>query len=128
MYISHDIVFDETVFLFSSLHSNAGARLCDEINLIPLSLQPLNFHYHEGLELREPIDVNPANPVDVYFLQNLDHDFPSDDESGLFPASCGSSSVRSGAGAPSNLTSGSPADSDTLSRVREAQESAAGPA
>jgi histone deacetylase 1/2 len=61
MYISRDVVFDETVFPFSSLHANAGARLRDEINLLPLSLQPLNFHYHEGLELREPIDVNPTN-------------------------------------------------------------------
>jgi histone deacetylase 1/2 len=61
VYISHDIVFDETVFPFSSLHSNASARLHDEINLLPLSLQPLNLHYHEGLELREPVDVNPTN-------------------------------------------------------------------
>jgi histone deacetylase 1/2 len=33
LYIFRDIVFDETVFLFASLHSNAGARLRAEINL-----------------------------------------------------------------------------------------------
>jgi hypothetical protein len=88
LYISRDIVFDETVFPFAALHSNAGARLRDEINLLPVSLQPLNLHYHEGLELREPVDVNPANaanPVAESFLQNSDHIFASDDESGFFP-------------------------------------------
>jgi hypothetical protein len=64
------------------LHSNFGARLHDEINLLPLSLQPLNLHYHEGLELREPADVNPANSAAESFLQNSDHNFQSDDESG----------------------------------------------
>jgi hypothetical protein len=64
IHISHDIVFDEIVFPFASLHSNVGARLCQEIELLPLSLQPLNLHYHEGHELQRPIDVNPANATD----------------------------------------------------------------
>jgi hypothetical protein len=48
LYISHDIVFDEMVFLFASLHSNAGARLRAKINLLPLSLQPFTLHNHGG--------------------------------------------------------------------------------
>jgi hypothetical protein len=40
LYISRDIIFDETVFPFALLHSIAGAQLREEINLLPLSLQP----------------------------------------------------------------------------------------
>jgi hypothetical protein len=82
LYIARDIVFDETVFPFAALHSNAGARLRDEINLLPVSLQPLNLHYHEGLELRQLVDISPANaanPVAESFLRNSDHNFASDD-------------------------------------------------
>jgi hypothetical protein len=110
LYIPRDIVFDETVFPFSSLHSNAGARLRDEINMLPLYLQPLNFHYHEGHELREPVDINPpnaANPPAESFLQNLDQDFASDDESSSFSTLCG----RTGADSPGTaFTSGFPAN------------------
>lgn len=35
IYISRDVVFDETVFPFSKLHSNAGALLRAEIALLP---------------------------------------------------------------------------------------------
>jgi hypothetical protein len=35
VYISRDIVFDETIFLFSTLHPNIGARLRKEIDLLP---------------------------------------------------------------------------------------------
>ena len=38
VYILRDVVFDETVFPFSSLHPNAGARLRTEIVLLPPSL------------------------------------------------------------------------------------------
>jgi hypothetical protein len=41
IYIPWDIVFDETVFPFASLHSNAGDRLRAEIDLLPRSLQPI---------------------------------------------------------------------------------------
>jgi hypothetical protein len=64
IYISRDIVFDEIVFPFASLHSNAGARLCQEIELLPLSLQPLHLHHNEGHELQGLVDVNPANAAD----------------------------------------------------------------
>jgi histone deacetylase 1/2 len=68
LYISRDIVFDETVFLFASLHSNAGARLRSEINLLPLSLQPFTLHTHEGHELGGPVDANPTDAVAESFL------------------------------------------------------------
>jgi hypothetical protein len=51
LYISRDIVFDETIFPFASLHSNIGARLRAEINLLPLNLQPFVLHGHEGRDL-----------------------------------------------------------------------------
>jgi hypothetical protein len=38
VYISRDVVFDESVFPFSKLHSNAGTRLRSEISLLPSSL------------------------------------------------------------------------------------------
>jgi hypothetical protein len=38
VYISRDVVFDETVFPFSELHPNVGARLRQEILLLPNDL------------------------------------------------------------------------------------------
>jgi hypothetical protein len=35
VYISRDVVFDETVYPFSKLHPNAGAHLRDETSLLP---------------------------------------------------------------------------------------------
>lgn len=40
VYISRDIVFEETVFPFSKLHANAGAQLCAEIILLHPTLIP----------------------------------------------------------------------------------------
>jgi hypothetical protein len=83
IYISHEIVFDETVFPFASLHSNAGARLRQEIDLLPLSLQLLNLHHIEGHELQGPVDVDPANAADSdaeSFLKDTDQHFMSDDD------------------------------------------------
>lgn len=39
VYISHDVVFDETIFPFSNLHPNAGHRLRNEILLLHASLR-----------------------------------------------------------------------------------------
>jgi hypothetical protein len=47
------------------LHSNAGAWLRAEIELLPFSLHPINLHHHEGHELPEPVDVNLANPTNT---------------------------------------------------------------
>jgi hypothetical protein len=38
VYVSRDVVFDETEFPFSKLHSNAGARLREEMSLLPFNL------------------------------------------------------------------------------------------
>ena len=38
IYISRDVVFDEHVFPFASLHPNAGARLRAEISILPDAL------------------------------------------------------------------------------------------
>jgi histone deacetylase 1/2 len=38
VYISRDVVFDETVFPFNELHPNAEARLRQEILLLPIDL------------------------------------------------------------------------------------------
>jgi hypothetical protein len=40
IYISHDVVFDETIYPFSKLNPNAGARLRCEVLLLPHQLQP----------------------------------------------------------------------------------------
>jgi hypothetical protein len=40
VYISRDVIFDEEVFPFSTLHSNVGARLRAEIALLPSGLVP----------------------------------------------------------------------------------------
>jgi hypothetical protein len=37
-YISCDVIFDETIFPFSTLHPNAGAQLKVEISLLPPTL------------------------------------------------------------------------------------------
>jgi histone deacetylase 1/2 len=42
VYISRDVVFDEGVFPFASLHENAGARLRHEISLLPEQLRCSN--------------------------------------------------------------------------------------
>jgi histone deacetylase 1/2 len=56
VYISRDVVFDETKFPFSKLHSNAGARLRAEISLLPQHL--LNSSESEQL------DDHVTNPPD----------------------------------------------------------------
>jgi hypothetical protein len=44
--------------------------------MLPLSLQHFNLDNHDGHELHEPVDVNPANAADTAaesFLQDLDY-------------------------------------------------------
>jgi hypothetical protein len=35
IYISHDVIFDKSVFPFTSLNSNAGARYHSDVLLLP---------------------------------------------------------------------------------------------
>jgi hypothetical protein len=85
LYIYRDIVFEETVFPFATLHSNVGARLRPKIDLLPLSLHPFNLHHREVHELQEPVGVNPTNAANIAaesFLQDADHVYASDTDSG----------------------------------------------
>jgi hypothetical protein len=51
VYISCDVTFDETVFPFSKLDSNAGARLRSDISLLPQSLlNPITNHGGEHID------------------------------------------------------------------------------
>src|SRR4051812_14509833 len=54
IYISRDVVFDETLFPFAKLHPNAGALLREEISLLSDSLHSPD---HGGeLVVDDPID------------------------------------------------------------------------
>jgi hypothetical protein len=88
VYISWDVVFDETVFPFSALHSNAGTRLRAEINLLPPTLQPLHLHMHEGHDLQEPSGANPTNAaIAESFIQDSGDTAGSGDDSAAFSGS-----------------------------------------
>lgn len=53
VYISRDVVFDETVFPFASFHPNAGARLRSEIALLPDILKK-SFVFFWGCKFARP--------------------------------------------------------------------------
>jgi hypothetical protein len=65
IYISRDVIFDETVFPFSHLHANAGQRLREEILLLPSHLvnsptiDPRGENRNESIVANDPL--NPAN-------------------------------------------------------------------
>lgn len=61
VYISRDVTFDEQVYPFASLHTNAGAKLRAEILLLPSHLQPSSSFGSGGELLVEPL-VNNPNP------------------------------------------------------------------
>jgi hypothetical protein len=57
-YVSRDVIFDENIFLFINLHSNAGSRLRSEISLLPCVL--LNPTYpDQRVEVPANDDSNP---------------------------------------------------------------------
>jgi histone deacetylase 1/2 len=51
VYISRDVVFDETMFPFSELHANAGARLQAEVHVLPDNLLNPSFSFSRGQTL-----------------------------------------------------------------------------
>lgn len=59
VYISRDVVFDETKFPFADLHPNAGARLCQEILLLPPHLSGLDHGGENNCD--DPMMTNPPN-------------------------------------------------------------------
>jgi hypothetical protein len=76
IYISRDVVFDEVVFPFAELHSNAGARLRTEINLLPSTL--LHSSNFDNRGHCQTIDLllsnNPTIATNVESFQDEDND------------------------------------------------------
>ena len=65
VYISRDVVFDETKFPFATLHPNAGARLREEILLLPTHLTTID---QGGPNYDDQMLTNPAtNGVHEFF-------------------------------------------------------------
>ena len=62
IYISRDVVFDESIFPFSKLNPNAGACLHSELNLLPPNLLNLpssgNANTHDN-----SVDILPDNAI-----------------------------------------------------------------
>ena len=57
VYISRDVVFDETVFPFASMHPNAGALLRKQI-----SLHREHLHNLGVVDCHDPLSSNASNP------------------------------------------------------------------
>jgi hypothetical protein len=62
VYISRDVIFDENIFPFTNLHSNAGARLRSEITLLPPALLNPNIP-DQGGEIIDDHVANDTNPT-----------------------------------------------------------------
>ena len=67
--ISRDITFDESIFPFSTLHSNARARLRSDISLLPPNL--LNPVYDQGGEFMGDHMFN-YNPSTLFLLKKIE--------------------------------------------------------
>jgi hypothetical protein len=76
IYISRDVVFDEAVFPFTELHSNAGARLRTEINLLPSTLLPSsNFDNRGHCQTTDLLlSNNPTIATNIETSQDADND------------------------------------------------------
>src|SRR4051812_45289687 len=64
VYISRDVVFDEHVFPFASLHSNAGAQLRKELILLPSHLLPSTFSHPARGEDDHADQMSLSNTLD----------------------------------------------------------------
>ena len=87
IYISRDVVFDENVFPFASLHPNAGALLRKEILLLPKHLHSSTSFDHGGNNGNDQSNVtdicttHTPSPDDAGFLddytgENLEQNDP----------------------------------------------------
>ena len=64
IYVSRDVVFDETVYPFSQLHPNAGARLRAELDLLPDVLKNPSHEFGTANVLDQcMVNSNPTNVV-----------------------------------------------------------------
>lgn len=61
VYISRDVTFDESLFPFQFLHSNAGRRFQDEINLLPTYLLNPTSGVRSISDHVTDSSINPAN-------------------------------------------------------------------
>jgi hypothetical protein len=63
IYVSRDVVLDEQIFPFSSMHKNAGARLKSEIPCLhPTLLNPCYGDKHVGYQFANH-PCEPANDI-----------------------------------------------------------------
>ena len=69
IYISRDVIFDEHVFPFSELHANAGAKLREEINLIPTHLMHPSY-FPMGTTMHTDV-INSSNNLPVATDENF---------------------------------------------------------
>jgi histone deacetylase 1/2 len=103
VYISRDVVFDETEFPFSKLHPNAGARLREEISLLPQNL----LNSSESEQLPDHV-ANLPDDSDI-FCGRFDA-FKAPNASYRGPGATGQESVGLGADSQAGSAPGSAPD------------------
>jgi hypothetical protein len=87
VYISRDLFFDETVFPFSELHSNAGARLRKEILLLPNHLlNPGDALPNADVTNDQSSSQNILQDYDKNSAQNDDHLMQNTCDGGVYLA------------------------------------------
>jgi hypothetical protein len=115
IYISRDVVFDEQVFPFSELHTNAGARLRSEIELLPPTLFDLSSF--GSTAIHDPVVVNDSSNFASNAHKNLEANIVleplfhavSQGEAGAAPQADSLAPAASPAPISEESTSGSPA-------------------
>jgi hypothetical protein len=103
VYISRDVVFDETEFPFSKLHPNAGARLREEISLLPQDL----LNPSESEQLPDHV-ANSLDDSDVFCGRFDAYRAPNASDRGL--GATGQNSAGLEADSPAGSASGSAPD------------------
>lgn len=81
VYISRDVVFDETVFPFTKLHPNVGARLRAEVSLLPESLLRPSIRGDDHT-FDSPVISNTNVPLELASARNLEPNaiFPTENQ------------------------------------------------
>jgi histone deacetylase 1/2 len=69
VYISRNVIFDENIFLFASLHPNAGARLRSEVTNLSPDLFP-SFFGSGGVQSGVHVTNDPANVTNNFVEEN----------------------------------------------------------
>lgn len=71
VYISRDVVFDESIFPFAKLNPNAGAHLRSELLLLPSEL--LNSSSSWGVQMHDNVsNTLPANHASSFREENME--------------------------------------------------------